>query len=358
MLHTGHDVRGDRLFLEAVEAGLFLFIGIRLPRETLQGQVVVATGGDRSRSYLVAEKRSSRSRGAFTDHPGAEIELKSSATSDARSAEPCSAVGVLILDRRLEPAGDGEVGAGRPWRAGAGADRVRRSALIGDRCRGCAFRFAVSRASGATISTGLLLGVSRVSAAERFSFALAVVLTPAAHRHRRRCVLLKPNIGACRSASEQARRCTSAHVARAGSIVGMVCSFLAGLLALRWLSRWLETGRWQWFGVYCLVAAGRRVLPGQPAGVLSVKTPRVRRRPSRRPPPSCGSVARPDDADFVRPRGELRRDVRQANPAHRLVGEEREKFLRLEVRHLADQEIARPVRASGVMSSGRPRSAE
>ncbi len=36
----------------------------------------------------------------------------------------------------------------------------------------------------------------------------------------------------------------------------MVFSFLAGLVALRWLSQWLETGRWQWFGVYCLVAAG------------------------------------------------------------------------------------------------------
>jgi len=37
--------------------------------------------------------------------------------------------------------------------------------------------------------------------------------------------------------------------------MGMVFSFLAGLLALRWLSRWLEQGRWQFFGYYCLVAA-------------------------------------------------------------------------------------------------------
>jgi undecaprenyl-diphosphatase len=39
------------------------------------------------------------------------------------------------------------------------------------------------------------------------------------------------------------------------SLVGMVLSFLAGLVALRWLSRWLEQGRWYWFGVYCLVAS-------------------------------------------------------------------------------------------------------
>jgi undecaprenyl-diphosphatase len=30
---------------------------------------------------------------------------------------------------------------------------------------------------------------------------------------------------------------------------------VAGLLALKWLSGWLETGRWYLFGVYCLIAA-------------------------------------------------------------------------------------------------------
>jgi undecaprenyl-diphosphatase len=27
-------------------------------------------------------------------------------------------------------------------------------------------------------------------------------------------------------------------------------------MALEWLSRWLERGRWYWFGIYCLLAAG------------------------------------------------------------------------------------------------------
>ena len=35
----------------------------------------------------------------------------------------------------------------------------------------------------------------------------------------------------------------------------MVFSFIAGLLALKWLSRWLEGGRWKFFGFYCLIAA-------------------------------------------------------------------------------------------------------
>jgi undecaprenyl-diphosphatase len=40
------------------------------------------------------------------------------------------------------------------------------------------------------------------------------------------------------------------------SLLGMVFSFFAGLLALKWLSNWLENGRWSFFGIYCLVASG------------------------------------------------------------------------------------------------------
>ncbi len=97
--------------------------------------------------------------------------------------------------------------------------------------------------SGATISTGLLGRVARARA-EDFSFALAVVLTPPA------------------DAREIWRLYQSQHHHLAGmlpavmpSIVGVVFAFLAGLLALKWLSRWLETGRWHFFGIYCLFAA-------------------------------------------------------------------------------------------------------
>ncbi len=98
--------------------------------------------------------------------------------------------------------------------------------------------------SGATISTGLLSRVTR-STAEEFSFALAIVLTPPA------------------DAREIWRLYQSQHHQLAGmapavmpSVLGVFFAFLAGLLALKWLSRWLETGRWHFFGVYCLVAAG------------------------------------------------------------------------------------------------------
>jgi undecaprenyl-diphosphatase len=38
-------------------------------------------------------------------------------------------------------------------------------------------------------------------------------------------------------------------------IFGAFCAFVAGLLALKWLSKWLEGGRWYLFGLYCLIAA-------------------------------------------------------------------------------------------------------
>jgi undecaprenyl-diphosphatase len=99
--------------------------------------------------------------------------------------------------------------------------------------------------SGATISAAMLRGVRR-RAAEEFSFALAVVITP-------------PII---------AREFLRFHAARAAAhgtvnlvalvtpgLLGMVFSFLAGLVALKWLSGWLENGRWHYFGYYCFAAA-------------------------------------------------------------------------------------------------------
>lgn len=99
--------------------------------------------------------------------------------------------------------------------------------------------------SGATISAGMLLGAAR-QRAEEFSFALAVALTPPVVA-REAWRLLKNQALAAQPGGV-------AHLLAPG-LTGMVFSFLAGLLALRWLSRWLEQGRWHWFGIYCLLAA-------------------------------------------------------------------------------------------------------
>ncbi len=101
--------------------------------------------------------------------------------------------------------------------------------------------------SGATISTGLALGVTR-KRVEEFSFALAVVLTPA--------VIAKEGFRLFHStaATPSLARGNLLHLL-APSLLGMVFSFIAGLVALRWLSRWLEQDRWHLFGGYCILAA-------------------------------------------------------------------------------------------------------
>jgi undecaprenyl-diphosphatase len=95
--------------------------------------------------------------------------------------------------------------------------------------------------SGATISTGMLAAVQKARA-EDFSFALAVIITPPAIARE----LLRLH---------QAQRTGLVLVNLAPGLTGAAFAFLAGLLALKWLSRWLETGRWYLFGIYCLVAA-------------------------------------------------------------------------------------------------------
>ncbi len=96
--------------------------------------------------------------------------------------------------------------------------------------------------SGATISAGLLMGVRR-KRLEAFSFALAVVLTPP--------VIAREVLRALhqQSAASDLTRLFMP------SLLGMAFSFIAGLMALKWLSNWLENGRWQLFGIYCLFAS-------------------------------------------------------------------------------------------------------
>ena len=63
-------------------------------------------------------------------------------------------------------------------------------------------------------------------------------------------------------ARELHRFMESAHTSHTGMVfsiipplLGALFSFLAGLAALRWLSSWLESGKWYLFGIYCLAAS-------------------------------------------------------------------------------------------------------
>lgn len=99
--------------------------------------------------------------------------------------------------------------------------------------------------SGTTISAGLLGGAPR-RAAEEFSFALVIVLTPA--------VIGREFLRLKKAYPEAWHDGAFAHLLTPG-LIGLVLSFLAGLAALRWLSAWLEQGKWHYFGCYCLVFA-------------------------------------------------------------------------------------------------------
>ena len=94
----------------------------------------------------------------------------------------------------------------------------------------------------------LLAGAER-EPVERFNFALAVVLTPP--------VVLLETMRLLKAARASAAAGTPIHLSGSigMSLLGAVFSLLAGLLALKWLSSWLESGRWHWFGAYCLVAS-------------------------------------------------------------------------------------------------------
>jgi len=147
-------------------------------------------------------------------------------------ASGLAAAGVLILVSGLRKAPSGPLS-------------VARSAWIGA-VQGLCLPFRGFSRSGATISTGMLLGVERIRA-EEFSFALAVVLTPA--------VIAKEGL---RLLKDQAQAPGGLHdlASLVGpALLGMVLSFVAGWLALRWLSKWLEQGRWFLFGPYCLAAS-------------------------------------------------------------------------------------------------------
>ena len=176
---------------------------------------------------------------AFRDQPKAEIEQLFSHLE--LIAPALAAAGILILIAGLYERRHANTNVNLQDVNRIG---MKEAGLIGA-VQGLCLPFRGFSRSGATISTGILAGVPKLRA-EAFSFALAVILTP-------------PVVG-----REALRLVKAQHIESAGglgsavlpSLLGAAFSFLAGLLALRWLSSWLEKGQWYLFGIYCLVAAG------------------------------------------------------------------------------------------------------
>jgi undecaprenyl-diphosphatase len=115
--------------------------------------------------------------------------------------------------------------------------------------QGLALPFRGFSRSGSTISAGMLVGAAKEQA-ERFSFALAVVLTPPVVGLEVMRLLKASHAAAATGVP------IDLHASLVASLLGMVFSFIAGMLALKWLSSWLESGRWYLFGIYCLAASG------------------------------------------------------------------------------------------------------
>ncbi len=164
-------------------------------------------------------------------------------------------------------------------------DITPRSAIWIGLVQGLCLPFRGFSRSGATISTALLRGIAR-PLAEDFSFALAVVITPP--------VIVRSALRLLRT-KEWSSSAELGNLVLPG-LVGMGFSFVAGLLALRFLSAMLEQGRWKYFGYYCLVAAGV-------VGTVAVLLPPVSPDPEKE---SGGRLALPA-------RGNA--DVRQAEQA-------------------------------------------
>ena len=118
----------------------------------------------------------------------------------------------------------------------------RDSLLIG-LTQGLSLPFRGFSRSGSTISTSLLLGITK-EMAEEFSFALAIVLTPP--------VIVLELRRLMKAELETGTHLNYISLLKPG-LIGMVFSFAFGLLALKWLALWLEKGRWHYFGYYCVV---------------------------------------------------------------------------------------------------------
>lgn len=132
--------------------------------------------------------------------------------------------GVLLLASARCPAGQTEY-----------AQVTYRQALVIGLFQAVAILPGISR-SGSTIAAGLFVGLRR-DAAATFSFLLGSIATAGA------CLLeLRSMLG----------RSTGPATPAAVLVVGLVASFVVGVLALVWLLRWLERGRLKHFAWWCI----------------------------------------------------------------------------------------------------------
>jgi undecaprenyl-diphosphatase len=202
--------------------------------KSVAGRIVLATAATGIVGEIIVKILE---KTALRDVPHSEIEDLFSHLEFIAPA--LAAAGLLILAAGLRERRPGPAAAD-----GAGGEELsmKHAGIIGF-VQGLCLPFRGFSRSGATISSGMLLGITKPRA-ERFSFALAVVLTPP--------VVVREVM--------RLRHAPDLHPGELSSVallcvLGAFLAFLAGLVALKWLSRWLESGRWYLFGIYCLLAS-------------------------------------------------------------------------------------------------------
>jgi len=191
----------------------------------------------------------------FAGAPKAEIEELFGRLDLVAPALLCAGVLILVAGIRERKANRAVAGGSGAvpltesiTRRPSGTVTMRQAGWMG-LVQGLCLPFRGFSRSGATISTGMLTDAPK-DRAERFSFAMAVIITPAA--------IGREALRLLHATHEAAATGTpiDLHGTLLFSLLGAVFAFLAGLVALRWLSSWLENGRWYLFGIYCLVASG------------------------------------------------------------------------------------------------------
>jgi undecaprenyl-diphosphatase len=184
----------------------------------------------------------------FKGTPKAQIEDLFSRLELVAPALFCAGVLILIAGLRKEKVEVAAASAvGSITRRPSGSVTMGQAGWMGI-LQGLALPFRGFSRSGVTISAGMLTGATK-ERAERFSFAMAVIITPLAIG-REALRLLKATHEAAATGTP-----IDLHGTLVFSLLGAVFAFLAGLVALKWLSSWLESGRWYLFGIYCLVAS-------------------------------------------------------------------------------------------------------
>ena len=227
MLHTGTMFAVIFYFWNSWKVSYFASRKVFLDSVKLIAVATVFTGAVGIALKLLIE------RFFFRNVAHAEIELLFGNLTLIAAA--LSAVGILIIYSGIK---------GKRSEKTASLN-FREASLIGA-VQGLCLPFRGFSRSGATISAGLLMGIAKIKT-EEFSFALAVVITPP--------IIVREVLRLLKAHDASIANGVSLTGLFYPSVLGMAISFISGVLALRWLSRWLESNRWQLFGLYCLGAA-------------------------------------------------------------------------------------------------------